>query len=118
MGSIKEDHRGDTHEQAVEMLSNWKQRLGNNAKIKIIVEALRKINFNDVADFIVIRCQAVPVENATNTVDNSKRKSMIGLPSGTNKGNLASCSNTGPTKNDLAGIYEEQFRIDAAIQYK
>jgi hypothetical protein len=116
VGSIKEDHRGDTHEQAVDMLTNWKRRLGSDAKIKIIVEALREIRFNDIADFIVSWCRVA--ENATNTVDNSKRKSMIDLPSGTNKGNLASCSNTGPTKNDLAGIYEEQFRIDAAIQYK
>jgi hypothetical protein len=54
------------------MLTNWKRRLGKDAKIEIIVEALREISFNDIADFIVSRCQAVPVENSTNTVDNSK----------------------------------------------
>ncbi|CAB3981647.1 malignant fibrous histiocytoma-amplified sequence 1 homolog [Paramuricea clavata] len=72
VGSIKEDHRGDTHEQAVEMLTNWKRRLGRDAKIEIIVEALREIGFNDIADFIVSRCQGVPVENSSNTVNNSE----------------------------------------------
>jgi hypothetical protein len=49
------------------MLIYWKERLGKDAKIEIIVEALREIGLNDIADFIVSRCQAVPVENSTNS---------------------------------------------------
>ncbi len=30
--SIKGDHRGDTHEQAVEMLTKWKQKHGKMPK--------------------------------------------------------------------------------------
>ena len=63
--SIREDHRGDTHEQAVKMLVDWKQRYGAEAKIKIIVEALREINLKEIADFILSNCRAS--ENATDS---------------------------------------------------
>ena len=62
--SIKGDYRGDTHEQAVDMLTKWKRKHGKGAKINIIIEALREIDFNDIADFILSQCRAV--ENSTN----------------------------------------------------
>jgi hypothetical protein len=63
VSSIKGDHRGDTHEQAVMMMTKWKQKRGKNAKIKIFIEALRDIDFNDIADFILSQCRAA--ENST-----------------------------------------------------
>ena len=51
--SIRSDYRGDTHEQAVIMLTKWKQKHGSNAKIKVIIKALRELELNDIADYIL-----------------------------------------------------------------
>ena len=64
--SIRADNRDDTHEQAVEMLTKWKQERGTDAKVKIIVEALRELKFNDVADFIYNKSRCRTVGNSTN----------------------------------------------------
>ena len=62
--SIKGDYRGDTHEQAITMLTKWKQKHGSNAKIKVIIEALTELELNDIADCILGACRAK--ENCTN----------------------------------------------------
>ena len=66
VGSIKNDNRDNTHEQAVEMLTKWKQERGKDAKVKKIVKALRELNFNDIADDICSKMRCRAVENSTN----------------------------------------------------
>ena len=61
--SIRGDYRGDTHEQAVIMLTKWKQKHGSNAKIKVVIKALRELDLNDIADYILGACRAK--ENST-----------------------------------------------------
>lgn len=58
LDNIRVDHRDSIKDQAVEMLIKWKQQLGEDARVKIIVEALIEIHFKDVADFILTRCRA------------------------------------------------------------
>lgn len=50
--SIMGDHRDETHEQAVAMLNKWKMENGENAKISILIKALRDLKFNEIADFV------------------------------------------------------------------
>ncbi|XP_028393150.1 malignant fibrous histiocytoma-amplified sequence 1 homolog [Dendronephthya gigantea] len=58
VNSIKEEKRGNIREQAVEMLREWKQRLGSEAKVKVIITALRKMKLNEVADSVVQQTRA------------------------------------------------------------
>ena len=62
--SIRDDYRGDTHEQAVVMLTKWKEKHGSNAKIRLVIKALRELDRNDIADYILGACRGK--ENSTN----------------------------------------------------
>ena len=62
--SIEVDYRGNTHEQAVIMLTKWKQKHGSNAKIKVIIKALRELDLNDITDYILHESRGK--ENSTN----------------------------------------------------
>lgn len=58
VNSIKEENRGSTREQAVEMLREWRQRLGGEAKLKVIIDALRNMKLSEAADSILRESRA------------------------------------------------------------
>ena len=68
VGSIRDDYRGDTHEQAVVMLTKWKEKHGSNAKIRLVIKALRGLNLNDIADYILDESQGKENSTITTTI--------------------------------------------------
>lgn len=57
--TIRVDYPGNTREQSAKMLTKWMERMGKDAKIAIIIKALRELDLNNVADMILTKSRQV-----------------------------------------------------------